>query len=123
MSDEIIRPGTGIGGDAPRSPEDRKLIEAAFAGDIAAVRAALQKGASVDAVDDRTGLCALHIAVGSNDSALARLLIEEAGAGFFADRFGRWPSLIAAECRVDEALGDFIAEAEARAVMKATGIH
>lgn len=123
MSDEIIRPGTATGGDAPRSPEDRKLLEAAFAGDIAAVRAALQKGASVDAVDDRTGLCALHIAVGSNDSALARLLIDEAGAGFFADRFGRWPSLIAAECRVDEAFGDFIAEAEARAVMKAAGIH
>lgn len=123
MSDEIIRPGLGAGGEDPRGPDDQKLIEAAFAGNIEDVRAALAKGARVDVIDHRTGLCALHIAVGSNDERLARFLIEEAGASFFPDRFGRWPSLIAAECRVDEALSDYIAQAEAREIIPKSAIN
>jgi uncharacterized protein len=92
------------------------LLEGAFAGDLNAVRKAIASGANVDVIDPYTGLAALHIAVGRNNYALARLLIEEGNARFFADRFGRWPSLVAAECRVDEALGDYIALKEAAAI-------
>ncbi len=83
------------------------------AGDILGARDALQQGADVNAVDEKSGLSALHLAIGFNDMDLARLLIEEGVAAFFPDRFGRWPSLIAAENRVDDELSLYIVEKEA----------
>ena len=43
-------------------------------------------------------------------------------ADFFADGFGRWPALIAAEFAVDDELGDYIAEEETL-YMKKSGVR
>ena len=91
------------------------LLRAAYAADSAAVIAALENEADVNAGDPVTGLTALHIAVGTNNLPLARILIEDWGASFGPDGKGRWPSVIAAECRVDDGLADYIVEAEAKA--------
>ena len=93
---------------------DVKLLSAADAHSIAGIQSALDQGADINCVHHETGLSPLHIAVGNNDIALCRLLIEKWGARFFPDSFGRWPTLIAAECQVDDALSDYIVEQEAR---------
>jgi ankyrin repeat protein len=91
----------------------RNLIQWTFAHDLERVRAALQAGADVDTVDPATGLAPLHIAVGQNDGALCRFLIEEGRARFFPDMFGRMPTIVAAECGIDDDLADYIGEKEA----------
>jgi hypothetical protein len=88
------------------------LLRAAYAADSAAAIAALEDGADVNAADPITGLTALHIAVGTNNLPLTRILIEDWNAPFGPDGKGRWPSVIAAECRVDGLLADYIVEAE-----------
>ncbi len=110
-TDKYTGPGEP-GGPEFGTPDD-VLRHAVDVGDIPLARVALQQGADVNAVDERTGLAALHLAIGLNDIDLARVLIEEGGAAFFPDRFGRWPSLIAAENRVDDALSLYIVEKEA----------
>ena len=70
--------------------------------------------------EPRTGLTALHIAVGQNNLEMAKVLVE-AGAKFQADLLGRWPSTIAAECEVSEELCDFIVEAEEKALLAEQG--
>lgn len=99
-----------------RDPEklNRGVIHAAYVGRASLVQRALAKGADVNHIDPETGLCALHIAVGANDLLLCRVLIDECSAAFFPDRFGRWPTLIAAECEVGDELSDYIVEQEAR---------
>jgi len=92
---------------------DWQLLQSAFSGDLAKVRDALAAGANVNTVHEQTGLSALHIAVGSNNLAMTRYLIEEANAEIGPDRSGRWPTIIAAECEVDAILSDYILEAEA----------
>ncbi|CAH1666191.1 Ankyrin repeat domain-containing protein [Hyphomicrobiales bacterium] len=94
---------------------DRALLIAAYDADITAVIAALEDGANVNAMDPATGLSALHIAVGTNNLALTQILIEDWEATLGPDAKGRWPTMIAAVCRVDEALSDYIVEAESRA--------
>lgn len=94
------------------------LIRAAYEGDLQNVRKALEDGTPLNTADDRTGLTALHIAVGSNNLALCRYLIEEWNAPFGPDKLGRWPTLIAAECQVDDDLSDYIVEQEARYLEK-----
>ncbi len=89
------------------------MIGGAFYGDLAAVARALRRGARPERLDPDSGLSVLHIAVGNNDFALCRLLIEEHKAPFGADRFGRWPSVIAIECRAGDELSDYIVEKEA----------
>jgi hypothetical protein len=90
------------------------LLKAAYAADSAAVIAALEDGADVNAGDPVTGLTGLHIAVGMNNLPLARILIEDWNAPFGPDGKGRWPTVIAAECRVDDDLADYIVEAESK---------
>lgn len=109
-SDDVERAGEGA---ARGSASGSALLRSAFAGDLDGIRAALAKGADVDFLDPQTGLAALHIAIGTNDLEACRMLIEEHGAAIAPDRSGRWPSLIAAQCRVDDDLSDFIVEAEA----------
>lgn len=70
-------------------------------------------GAPLGAVDPKTGLTALHIAVGTNNLALTRELVEGFKAPFMPDAMGRWPSLIAIECEVSDELSDYVVEAEA----------
>ena len=66
-------------------------------------------------IEPRTGMTALHIAVGRNNFEMVKMLVE-AGAKFQADLSGRWPTTIAAECEVSEELCDFIVEAEEKAL-------
>lgn len=93
---------------------EHDMLAAAYDGDSEAVAKALAAGAPIDMTDSETGLSALHIAVGTNNLALVRNLVEKHNASFFPDKFGRWPSLIAAECKVDDDLSDYIVEQEAR---------
>jgi uncharacterized protein len=88
-------------------------FDAAFSGRIGDLKEAFSAGLSVNAVDPKTGLGFLHIAIGKNDSAMTKYLVEEAKVPFFSDRFGRWPSLVAAECRVDDDLSDYVVTKEA----------
>lgn len=50
-----------------------------------------------------------------------KYLIEEAGAQLRPDGYGRWPSVIAAQCRVSDAVSDFVVEREA--VLDQPGDH
>lgn len=95
---------------------DEALLRSAFSGNTAGAVVALQSGANANAVDPATGLSALHIAVGTNNLPLCRTLVDDWQARFFPDGFGRWPTVVAAECRVSEAMSDYIVEAEAKAI-------
>ena len=86
----------------------------AYHADIAALERRIASGIDINRTDEATGLSALHVAVGTNNLALTKALVEEHGAKFFADRFGRWPSLIAIECEASDELSDYIVEAEAK---------
>lgn len=89
------------------------LFKAADRGDIVMVKEVLDTGADIDAIDDATGLSALHFAIGRNHFELTKLLLDR-GATFRPDRRGRWPSTIAELCEVDEELLDLVVEAEAK---------
>lgn len=90
------------------------LLGPVYNADAEVVEKRLADGLDVNMTDDVTGLSALHVAVGTNNLALVKTLVEKHHAKFFADRRGRWPSLIAAECGVSAELNDYIVEAEAR---------
>lgn len=120
MSGRDTEPGAGTARQPGNLSEDARLILAAFRGALEDVQRALASGADVNAVDPDTGLSALHIAVGQNDLALCRFLIEEQGARLFADRFGRMPSVVAIDCRADDDVFDFIAEKEIEAEGRAS---
>lgn len=106
-------PGAPLDGQG-RERLNADLLRAAYTGSLGGVDAALAEGAAVAAIDAETGLTALHIAVGTNNLALCRYLIDEWHAPFSPDKFGRWPTLIAAECQVDDELSDYLVEAEAK---------
>jgi hypothetical protein len=89
------------------------LLQAAFDLDVPGAVAALADGADVAAVHEETGLTALHIAAGTDNLMLARVLIEDWNAPFGPDRFGRWPTTVAAECEAGEELCDYIVAQEA----------
>lgn len=97
---------------------DLALLKAAYDADFDGAIAALEAGADIDFADPGTGLAALHIAVGTNQLALVRALIEEWGANIGPDGRGRWPSVVAARSRVDDDLCDYIVEAEAKALIE-----
>lgn len=103
-------------GESSTTDADQALLRSAYAADTKGVIAALEDGANVNAADQTTGLTALHIAVGTNNLHLTRILVEDWEAGFGPDAKGRWPTLIAAEAQVDEPLADFIVMAEAQAL-------
>lgn len=115
MADEKTGPQ-----DSPSSASEalaqvqRQLFQAAYMGNLAGVRESVEKGAKVNAWHDRTGLTALHLAVGTNNLALVKYLLEIAGADLVPDKSGRWPTVIAAECCVSEELCDYIVEEEAK---------
>jgi co-chaperonin GroES (HSP10) len=76
------------------------------------LRAALDRGLSPVTYHALVGLPLLHLVIGRNSIDATTLLIER-GASFGPDRFGRWPSTIAARCEVGEELSDLVVEAEA----------
>lgn len=102
--------------DKPAHGQDRVLLQSAYAADPKGVFDAIMAGADVNAADPETGLTALHLAVGTNNLGLVRTLVETFHARFQPDALGRWPTLIAAQARVDDALSDYIVQAEAKAV-------
>lgn len=94
---------------------DLTFLRAVYDADTAGAVEALKAGADVNAADPVTGLTALHLAVGTNNLGLTRILVEDWNAQFGPDGQGRWPTLIAAQARVSGKMGDYIVEAEARA--------
>lgn len=94
-----------------------EFLAAANAGDTRSVYNALNSKIDINKPDKDTGLTALHIAIGRNAFSAVELLIKN-GAAFVPDKLGRMPSVIAAECEVDERLCDLIVEAEAKANSK-----
>lgn len=94
---------------------DLALLDAAARGDIRAVKEAISGGANIRA-EQAEGLSALHIAVAMNDLPLTKYLVEEAGAPFVPDGFGRLPTVVAAQCEASEELAEYIFEKEAAAL-------
>jgi ankyrin repeat protein len=91
------------------------LLHCANFGHVEVMRELLDEDlTTIDFADDTTGLTALHIAVGTDNLRTAKFLVER-GASFLADKRGRMPTTVAAECEVSDAMCDFIAEAEAKA--------
>lgn len=104
------------GEDESRRQNNMRLLRCAYVADEKGVIAAIKAGADVNATDPATGLTALHIAVGTNNLTLTRLLVKQFRARFMPDAQGRWPTLIAAQVRVDDALADYLVEAEAKSL-------
>lgn len=102
-----------MGDSAGTARLNTDLLQAAYVGDLSGVARAIDNGADIDCVHEQTGLSALHIVVGTNNLALTKFFID-AGARIGPDRSGRWPTLIAAVCRADENLCDYIVEEEAK---------
>ena len=92
-----------------RGPE---LLRAAYRGHIDRLDALLHQEELRTLSDPKTGLNLLHIAVGTNNLPLTRFLVEEIGIPFGPDAQGRWPTVVAAECGVSEAVNDYIVEKE-----------
>lgn len=109
--------GTGGG---KQSYLDNLLMQGILSGNPADIERALDEGADINAIHGPTGLTPLHAAVGTDQRALVKKLVEEREAAFRRDKFGRWPSLVAAECQVSDELCDYIVAAEA-AYLKKTG--
>lgn len=103
------------------SAEDAALLDAVYEGDSAEVKKLIAAGADVNARHPETGLTPLHLAVGTNNLALTYYLIEKCGARFGPDRFGRWPTSIAARYRAAGKLCDYIVEQEAAAMTAGRG--
>jgi hypothetical protein len=97
------------------------LLQAAFDLDVPGAVAALEDGADVATAHEETGLTALHIAAGTDNLALAKILIGDWNAPFGPDRFGRWPTAVAAECEAGEELCDYIVEQEALFLQRQSG--
>ncbi len=92
---------------------DIDMLFAAYNGDMDLVKTALEGGADVNMADEQTGLTALHVAVGTGNLPLARMLVEEWNAAFLPDKFGRHPSVVAAQCNISNEVGDYIVRKEA----------
>lgn len=111
---------TGTEPSAPAPPQERlsepdaMLLRAAHLGQQDLLATALSQGARIAVAEPGTGLTALHIAVGTNNLPLTRYLVEQCKAPFGPDRFGRWPTVVAAECYAGEELCDYIVEQEAK---------
>jgi uncharacterized protein len=91
------------------------LLSCAYNNDLNSVRTLVEMlSAPINFVDPRTGLTALHIAVGRDHLEIAKYLVASS-ALFLPDSQGRTPSTVAAECEVSDEMCDFIVEAEAKA--------
>lgn len=91
---------------------DKAFHKAVWVGDIRSVRKLYADGADPNRMST-VGLTPLHTAVAMNDLPMTRVLVEECNAAFGPDRLGRWPTVIAAQCRASGALSGYIFEREA----------
>lgn len=96
-----------------------RLLRAVHQGKLDEARQAIAEGADVNIMPTETGLAALHLAVGGSHFEVVKYLIEEAKAEIKPDGFGRWPTVIAAQCQASEELCDYIVEREAKALAAA----
>lgn len=110
------KPKAGLSDETSTADLNLQLLTAAYNGRTEAVIAALDSGADVAAKHSDTGLTALHMAVGTNNLPLVKMLVEDWKAPFGPDGFGRWPTVVAIRCRVSEQLSDYIVEKEAQAL-------
>lgn len=90
------------------TPQNMALLHAAYEGNLAQARAAVEDGADFEYMEPQTRLTALHIAVGRDHLELVKYLLEEVGAQLRPDGFGRWPSVIAAQCRTSDEVSDLV---------------
>ena len=90
---------------------DADLLKAAYDGDTETFEDLLLRGANAQATDSN-GLNALHLAIAHNNFAFARILIEQHQLPLIPDGFGRWPTILACQCRVDEDFLQYIDELE-----------
>ena len=108
------KPQAGKHDDGLGAKLDSDLHHAAYTGDLEGVLKSIRSGANVNSLHEQTGLTALHLAVGTNNLALVKYLLEDAGAKLVPDKSGRWPTVIAAQCCASEELCDYIVEQEAK---------
>jgi ankyrin repeat protein len=81
-------------------------------GDVKQFKEYVLRGMDINYVHPDTGLPMLHTAVGLNHKDIVRFLLEN-GAKVAPDRYGRWPSTVAALCEADGEICDMISDAEA----------
>ena len=110
------KPKAGASDETSDASLDHQLLAQAYNGRTEAVIEALASGANIAAKHAETGLTALHIAIGTNNLPLVKLLVEDWNAPFGPDGFGRWPTVVAIRCRVSDELSDYIVEKEAEAL-------
>ena len=92
---------------------NKELLAAAHDGQLDRVKAAHASGADINHLSESIGLSALHLAIGRSHLDIVKYLVETAGAEFKPDRFGRWPTVIAAQCRSSAEICDYVVEREA----------
>jgi len=80
----------------PSSAAESPLVQAAAAGDIAAVRALIKQGQDVNA-PGQDGATALHWVVRADDLETVEALIKAGASVTQANAFGMTPAYIAAE--------------------------
>jgi ankyrin repeat protein len=115
MSEEEIKARFSSGAAYSEDTLGNALLGCAYSNELRMAEGMVESyRAPIDFVDPRTGLTALHIAVGRDHLDLAKYLVKM-GAPFLPDNQGRTPTTIAAECEVSDEMCDFIAEAEAKA--------
>jgi hypothetical protein len=110
---------------APQAPPPvPSIIQAAYTGDLVMMHRLianappslpLTRRRLLAQTDPRTGLRALHIAIGRNNLEMTKLLTVS-GARYVPDGMGRMPSTIAELCEVDDELLDYVLEKEAEAL-------
>jgi hypothetical protein len=110
------KPASRTSDDTTGEELNFRMLCDAYNGQTSNVIAALSEGAGVAAKHKETGLTALHIAIGTNNLSLTRALVETWNAPIEPDERGRWPTIIASECRVSDELSDYILEKEAEAL-------
>jgi len=89
------------------------MLRAAYRGKLDGVKAAINDGANVNIMPDDIGLTALHMAIGRGYFDIVKFLVEQAGAAIQPDSFGRWPTIIAAQCKASTEICDYIVAREA----------
>lgn len=86
----LIIENLSVGAAAPgddQPPEDRRLVEAAEAGDAGVVTTRLADGAPVDALDGLFGWAALHYAANSSHADIVAILLDAGADPDMASRF------------------------------------
>ena len=96
----LFHRGTDI--DAGNSRDQTPLFHAVFYGHVKFARMLLERGARVNAHDDRLGRTPLHWAVGKRNIQGVRLLLEHGADVNALDKLSRTPCQFGSELNADE---------------------